>query len=334
MKESSDLQLSIIIPVYQVEKYVRPCLESVFNQGLDDEDFEVIIVNDGTKDRSMEVIQDIIDQHKNITVINQENQGLSMARNNGMAIAKGEYILMPDSDDLLIADGLKPLLEIATKTKVDLVIADFTRMNDDEIGNSPMPKNHLSLQIKEMSGHKLYIDEFSHATCSIWHTLFRKDFIRKNNVTFIPGIYFEDIPFTTECYLKAEKCLRAYWMLNVYRIRESSITDVKSFNMKQAKDFTTSIAKTWELRKMEGLSSLMEEQIKKKLYVTYSSLLFRILYKTEKSSDQLKMIKHLKENTSDLIYSDTYIQRIGNWLYKLSPRLYIIAQKWAWKSKH
>ena len=96
------MDLSIIVPVYQVEQYIRPCIESIFNQGLDDDRFEVIIVNDGTKDRSMEVIADIIEQHKNVTVFNQENQSLSVARNVGIATAEGEYILMPDSDDMLV----------------------------------------------------------------------------------------------------------------------------------------------------------------------------------------------------------------------------------------
>ena len=66
MKENSDLQLSVIVPVYNVEDYIRPCIESIFRQGLDKDSFEVIIVNDGTQDHSMEVIQDIIDQQKNI----------------------------------------------------------------------------------------------------------------------------------------------------------------------------------------------------------------------------------------------------------------------------
>ena len=104
------MELSVIIPVYNVEKYIRTCIESIYRQGLSEDHFEVILINDGTQDRSMEVIADIIEAHKNITVINQENQGLSMARNNGIAIAKGEYILMPDSDDLLIENSLKPLL--------------------------------------------------------------------------------------------------------------------------------------------------------------------------------------------------------------------------------
>ena len=103
------LKLSIIVPVYNVEKYIRPCIESIFKQGLDDEDFEVIIVNDGSTDKSMDMIADIIPLHRNITVINQENKSLSVARNNGLAIAKGEYIIMPDSDDLLIENSL-PIL--------------------------------------------------------------------------------------------------------------------------------------------------------------------------------------------------------------------------------
>ena len=119
------LSLSIIVPVYNVEKYIRPCIESIFNQGLDEECFEVIIINDGTKDRSMEIIADIISQHNNITVVNQENQGLSVVRNNGIALAKGEYILMPDSDDLLIENSVPKLLEAALSTKADLVVADF-----------------------------------------------------------------------------------------------------------------------------------------------------------------------------------------------------------------
>ena len=88
------MDLSIVVPVYNVEKYVRTCIESIFKQGLDEKCFEVIIVNDGSTDRSLEVITDIISQHSNIVVINQENQGLSVARNNGIAAAKGEYILM------------------------------------------------------------------------------------------------------------------------------------------------------------------------------------------------------------------------------------------------
>ena len=124
------MKLSIIVPVYNVEKYIRLCMESIFKQGLDENDYEVIIVNDGTPDKSMEMITDIIVAHQNIHVINQENQGLSVARNNGIAAAKGEYIQFLDSDDLLIDNSLPYLLDKATSLKADLVVADFISMDD------------------------------------------------------------------------------------------------------------------------------------------------------------------------------------------------------------
>ena len=163
------MDLSIIVPVYNVEKYVRTCIESIYKQGLDEKSFEVIIVNDGSTDHSMEMITDIIAAHQNIAVINQENQGLSDARNNGIKVAKGEYILMPDSDDILIEDSLKPLLEKTLETKVDLVIADFLTMTDEEIDDfykkefkQPEP------QFKKVVGEQIYLELLNPHQCFVW----------------------------------------------------------------------------------------------------------------------------------------------------------------------
>ena len=102
--------LSIILPVFKVENYIRECLESVFRQGLPDTVFEVILVNDGTPDNSIGVISDIANQHDNIIILNQENKGVSCARNTGLAKAQGEYVYFVDPDDLLIDNSLSALL--------------------------------------------------------------------------------------------------------------------------------------------------------------------------------------------------------------------------------
>jgi glycosyltransferase involved in cell wall biosynthesis len=200
------MDLSIIVPVYNVEKYIRPCIESIFKQGLDDTDFEVIIVNDGTKDHSMEMIADIIDQHQIITVINQENQGLSVARNNGIAVAKGEYILMFDSDDLLVENSIKPILKKAMETKVDFVIANFLQMSTDEI--VALENCHLhqyeELRIDEKTGEQLFMENLDPHQPYVWRMLFRKEFIIQNQLKFYPGIYVQDKPFFYESYLKAK----------------------------------------------------------------------------------------------------------------------------------
>ena len=119
------MKLSIIVPVYNVESYIRSCVESLFMQGLDEQDFEVILVNDGTKDDSFEKIKDYIYEHRNVMRIDQENQGLSGARNTGMKYATGQYVLFVDSDDLIVKGCLSKLLPIAIETSADLVVADF-----------------------------------------------------------------------------------------------------------------------------------------------------------------------------------------------------------------
>ena len=105
--------LSIIVPVYKVEQYIRPCILSIFNQNLNDSDFELVLVDDETPDNSFERINDIIDSHNNITILRQQNAGLSAARNTGLNSAKGDYVLFVDSDDLLVPKQLCRILDKA-----------------------------------------------------------------------------------------------------------------------------------------------------------------------------------------------------------------------------
>ena len=288
MKESHDLQLTIIVPVYNVEKYIRPCIESIFKQGLDDADFEVIIVNDGTKDRSMEMINDIISQHDNISIITQENQGLSVARNNGIVAAKGEYILMPDSDDLLIENSLKPLLEISLESQADLIVADFLRLTDKEIEHkSDFIPHIIPIVQAETTGHELFIGDIIPNECYVWRTLYRKEFIINNHLHFFPGIYFQDIPFTHECYLRAQKCIRTNRLLNVYRIGHQSASAPSSFKMKNARDFCIAITKSWELRNIEGLSDIVKRKMMDSAYISYRNLVYRTIYGIESVSQKV-----------------------------------------------
>ena len=316
-------QLSIIVPIYNVEKYVRACMESIYRQGLDEDRFEVIIVNDGTKDRSMEVIADIIQQHSNISVINQENQGLSVARNNGIAAAKGEYILMPDSDDLLIENSLKPLLEKALETKVDLVVADYLSMTDEEIEHiMTRSTQHTEFNYKEKSGEQLFLEDLNPSHCYVWRTLFRREFLIRNNLTFVPGIYIQDVPFTHECYLKASKCIKTSWLLNIYRRgRKESAT--YSFNKNKTKDFCIAIAKTWELTHLDNLSPKVLNKLQEDVYTSFSALLWIITHKIDKSSDRTDIIDFLKRQAPDLWFKNGAKQKQQSWLYRYFPHLFV-----------
>lgn len=316
------MDLSIIVPIYNVERYIRPCLESIFRQELNENCFEIIIVNDGTEDKSMEVIADIISQHDNITIIHQENQGLSVARNTGITAAKGEYILMPDSDDLLVDNSLKPLLEKALETKVDLVVADFINKTDEEIEqNKDLPLQRKVFDYREKTGKEILLQDLNPYQCYVWHTLFRKEFLIKNNLTFVPGIYIQDVPFTHECYLKAGKCIRTSWLLNIYRKGHESATF--SFNKKKAKDFCIAIAKTWELTYLDDLSPIVQNKLKEDVYTSFSAIIWIITHKIDKSSDRIEIFDFLKQQVPNLCFRNGTKQKIVSFMYRRLPHLFI-----------
>lgn len=316
MAEKQNLQLSIIVPVYGVEKYIRPCIDSIFRQGLDEKCYEVIIVNDGTIDRSMEIIQDIIDKHDNITIVNQENQGLSVARNVGISLAQGEYIIMPDSDDLLIDKSLARLLDVALSSKADLVVADFLEMDDEEIEHiEAIPQKKF--EMKEKTGEEMFLEDLNPYQCYVWRTLFRREFLINNNIKFVPGIYIQDVPFTHECYIKAKKCIRISWLLNIYRRGHESATF--SFNTKKLKDFSTAIAKTWELTNMETLSPNVLTRIQDNVFISFSVLICVIAHEIRPISERIEIIDFLRSLAPYLRFKNGNKQRIVSFMYRNLP---------------
>ena len=317
-------KLSIIIPIYNVEKYVRSSLESIFLQGLDEADFEVIIVNDGTKDRSMEVIEDIISQHTNITVINQENLSLSVARNNGIAAAKGEYILMPDSDDLLIENSLKPLLEKALETKADLVVADFLEMDDEEIAKI-QTIDQPPFIVKERKGEELYLEDYNPGQSYVWRVLYRRAFLQENHISFVPGISCQDVPYTQECCLKSKKSLRVSRLLNIYRRGHESATS--HFNKKKCLDLCVAVAATWKLRNIEGLSPTAKLRLNDNIFVSFTLISYIMLWGAVKVSERREIFSYLNSLVPDLSFSHGIKQKVTTFLYKLSPGLYYIIRR-------
>ena len=231
------MDLSYIVPVFNVEQYISKCIESLFCQGLDEECFEVIIVNDGTKDRSMEIVSDFVRHHSNIIVVNQENQGLSVARNNGLAYARGRYVMFVDSDDFLIDNSFSLMLPLVLDNSADMFIADFKKMTDKEIEQFRFCHENIVCKPSLMKGREAFLKSFDPLQCYIWRTIYRRGFLEENRLSFIPNIYFEDVPFTIECYLRVEKAVSFPLPFYVYRQHHSSI--VSSVNRKKLLDTYT-----------------------------------------------------------------------------------------------
>lgn len=317
------MELSIIIPVFNVEDYIRPCLESILKQGFDEDCFEIIIVNDGSHDKSIEVISDLIKAHHNIQVIEQENQGVSIARNNGINKASGEYILFIDGDDLLINNSVFFLLEKAIHSKADLVVADSIEMSDEKIdlfSNKTFIQKDGNTQKK--TGKELHLQDLNPYYCQVWRAIYRRNFLNQNNLRFIPHIYYEDIPFTHQCYLKANLCLRVNWTFYIYRIGHSSITS--SITYKKAIDFCSVISETWKLSKDRNLDDRIVKRLQNDTFIHYSMLIYTLTSCTSiPRLQKMSVLYHLKKNCPDLTFRHSIKQRIVNFLYHRIPFTYM-----------
>ena len=313
--------LSIIVPVYQVEQYIRPCIESIFKQGLDDSRFELIIVNDGTKDRSMEMIADIINHHDNITVFNQKNESLSVARNKGIFLAKGEYILMPDSDDFLVDYSLVPLLDKALETKADLVVADFLMIEDKDLPHftGVVQKEFM---VQEKTGQQLFLEDLNPRQCYVWRTLYRRGFLITNHISFIRGINYQDVPFTHRCYLKAQRCLKASWLLYIYRLnRPGAATTI--FTVEKSRSYSIAMAATWNLRQVMGLSSAILYKLEEDVYASFCNMVYHTIHNLKKRKDRNKVIDILKYEAPHLNFKHGFRQKLTTFMLRNWPYLYI-----------
>ena len=310
-------QLSILVPVYKVEKYIRPFFESIFRQNIPDDCYEIIVVNDGTPDRSMEVVADLLELHDNTMVINQENQGLSVARNTALECAKGEYVLILDSDDLLVDGSLLLLLDKALTTKADLVVADFVNKSDDELETFEPIQNDIIWE--EKTGRKLFMENLSPYACYVWRTLYRRQFLNENHIRFVPGIFVQDIPFTHECYLKANKCVRTNLLLTIYR--EWGEQSTCKFNMKRIESISIAMGKTWNLRKTVKLSILEDKKLQTNIFTTFCMLLNSTVKNIQGFQNCIRAIDYTSQYAPSLRFTVNKRQKMISLLYSISPRL-------------
>ena len=314
--------LSIILPIYGVENYIRPCMESIFRQGLSDSDFEVILVNDGTPDNSIEVISDIISQHDNIQVINQDNQGVSRARNAGMARAQGTYVYFMDPDDLLVDGSLSVLVPRAMSSEVDVLMADHIRFNDGEDVSPLVHLERLPYQEKRKSGIDAYFEDLSSYGCYVWLMLLKRDFLLKKKIDVKP-FWYEDTLFCQECLLKATDCLKADFLLYVYRLRKGSFTSSMSLN--KMLDLNSSLSALLGLNNIEGLPVVAQKRLKDNIFMSFSYGLWCIAHNKQLYADKKVIISDLKSKVSrsDFVFKSNFKQRFVSFMFWHFPDLYL-----------
>lgn len=202
---SSQPTLSIVVAVYNGEKFLAHFFDSLLAQNLTN--WELVVVNDGSKDNSEDVIRQYQDKFSHFKLLTQENQGVSVARNTGMVEATGQYITFPDIDDEISPKMYGRLLEIAQAGDLDVATCNGTYIYTN--GDAPKaisPPNKLPstgvISGPEWLEMGLRSRKFLHVT---WLNLYRLDFIRQNNFSFEPKLHHQDIPWTTQLLLAAKR---------------------------------------------------------------------------------------------------------------------------------
>lgn len=224
--------LSLVIPIYKVERYISICLNSILPQ-ISRDDVELILIDDGTPDNSALIAEKLIKNFRNAYLYHQTNQGLSCARNNGLSKAKGDYVWFIDSDDS-IKKCIPGIMKTLKKENPDLLQLNYQKTFED--GRNPIPG--ISKLQGKSSGKEVISKGYLPAPAQF--TIYKRDFLLKNSLSFIPGIFHEDSEFKPRATYLANSIYIYPPIVYNYLQRESG-SIMSSFKYKNAHDIILGI---------------------------------------------------------------------------------------------
>lgn len=256
------ITLSIIVPIYNVEKYIDRCLANLVEQDIDN--YEIVLVDDGSTDSSGTLADEYARHYKFINVIHQKNKGLSGARNTGMLLAEGKYIMFVDSDDWIDCNCIASLVNFIAKNDLDVCVADFREVHD----NGKIIENKIKPIVcgKVMDGEDFFLESLrrnSSLKC-VWKSIYKREFLIKENLFFKEGYNHEDEQWTPRVYLKAKKVQAFDFVFYNYYIREDSISKKSETFAKNSYDL---ISNCYDLKQLsfavknEELRKLFQNEI-------------------------------------------------------------------------
>ena len=280
------LRLSIIVPVYKVEPWVEKCIRSLEDQDISKNEYEIIVVNDGTPDRSAEIVRGLMPEFENITVIDQENKGLAGARNTGIRNASGKYLLFVDSDDYIEKDCLGEMLAFAEGR--DLEVAMFSQnlvTAGDKINRTRFQENETGI----ITGVQLFEMRTSDSACKY---MVRRRYLVENNLYFFENaVFLEDAEWGPRLLAKAERTAFRNIPFYYYYLRAGSlITTGTAVTQKSFAGYVASYRNLKEFQQRDDLS------IKQKSFLNQSIAKFAILpFFTHANAGSLKSYFKIKK---------------------------------------
>jgi len=297
-------KFSIIIPMYNTEKYIDKCLSSVFSQTF--KDYEVVVVNDGSTDRSLSIAQTY-----KCTIINQNNMGLSVSRNNGVKKAKGDYIIFLDSDDYIEKDLLKEINK-SLKNNPDLV-----RFQIQDVKDNKVIKKYIEEKFYGYFGVKAFdkIVKY-HYVENAWCYAIKRKYYLKEKFEFAPGMVHEDFGLIPLIIMKSSLVNSIDYIGYNYVQRSTSIMSNKNYSMvkKKVNDFYNHYK--FLMREIDKLD------VDSKIFKSFisNSLILKIC---ELEKEDYKKYKNIlkEDKVYDNLLDDTFIRKTKKSMFKVSPKI-------------
>ncbi|HOZ54957.1 MAG TPA: glycosyltransferase [Clostridia bacterium] len=280
-------KVSVIVPVYNVQDYIRKCMESLVNQTLDD--IELIIVNDGSTDGSIEIAKEYQEKNKKIKIVNKKNGGLSDARNYGVRYANGEYIAFLDSDDYVEYDTYERMYEKAIEEQADCVECNFIWEYE----------NKSKIDIGYMYSNKSEMIIYSRVVA--WNKLIKNSLLKNIDEIFPIGLRYEDIEFFYKLIPKIEKVAFIKEPKIHYVQRKTSIANTQSI---KNRDIFIVLSNVLNYYKSNGLY----DKYKSELEYTFSRLLL--------CSSFFRIVKIKDENIRKKLINENWMilnEKFPNW---------------------
>lgn len=294
---SKKITLSIIVPVYNVEKYIANCLDSIkASVNTYDNEVEIVIVNDGTTDSSIDICKKYISSFKHMTIINQKNKGLSGARNTGISKSNGKYLLFLDSDDMIEENAIKNILQAIYNNGTDIILGKAIKLNNTT---------------KEKITNTLYYSKITKDTCPVkaftkldknnrfwfaaWLLIVKRELVCSKKLYFKEGIYHEDELWVPYVMSNSKTISYLEEPFYIYRTgREGSI--ITKNNPK--KEFDKIII----IDELEKIKKNKSTKVKKMLSNRQASLMYGLLlkYKTLEPNDSQQLMQKIKKRTKYL----------------------------------
>lgn len=303
------MEVSIIVPIYNVENYIEECVESLINQKTD-VIYEIILVNDGTKDKSREKIEKY-KELENVKIVDKENGGLSSARNAGLDVASGKYILFIDSDDFVLDDFVEKLYSYANSNELDVAFSAYKFYFDaNNIKNYKGIYSENEIFTREEALKNLLVKKTFRT--EVWDDIYKREFLVANNLRFTEGVINEDEEFTAMVLATANKIGYLNYYGYMYRQREGSITKVKNYTKtieSRVKMMNNLIA---QCKKMNGVE---KEFLVWRLKDLFTTLGVDVVECKEKKYDISEIVKFLIDNYNG---ADSFEVKV----FDKSPKLY------------